>query len=84
MARQERLTMSFTGAIKRDDDRVRVEFATKRSSRIIQSNINVMKKILFAFSVISLAAALVYAAEELKTSATSTSEHRVMKPADLK
>jgi quercetin dioxygenase-like cupin family protein len=43
-----------------------------------------MKKILFVFSVISVAAALVYAAEESKTSATSTTEHRVMKPADLK
>ena len=43
-----------------------------------------MKKILFVFSVISVAAALVFAAEESKTSATSTTEHRVMKPADLK
>src|ERR1041384_4620537 len=43
-----------------------------------------MKKILFVFSVISTAAALAFAAEESKTTATSTTEHRVMKPADLK
>ena len=43
-----------------------------------------MKKILFLFSVISVAAALVFAAEESKTSATPTTEHRVMKAADLK
>jgi hypothetical protein len=43
-----------------------------------------MKKIFFVLSVIWVAAALVYAAEESKTSATSTTEHRVMRPADLK
>lgn len=43
-----------------------------------------MKKILFVFSVISVAAALAFATEESKTTATSTTEHRVMKPADLK
>jgi hypothetical protein len=43
-----------------------------------------MKKILFAFSIISVAAALAFATEESKTSAISTTEHRVMKPADLK
>jgi quercetin dioxygenase-like cupin family protein len=45
-----------------------------------------MKKILISCSVIIAAAALVLAAEENKTetSATSTSEHRVMKPSDLK
>ena len=43
-----------------------------------------MKKIFFAFSVISVAAALVFAAEESKTTGTSTTEHRVMKPSDLK
>jgi quercetin dioxygenase-like cupin family protein len=46
-----------------------------------------MKKILFAFSVISVAAAFAFATEESKeskTTATSTTEHRVMKPADLK
>jgi quercetin dioxygenase-like cupin family protein len=45
-----------------------------------------MKKIVISCSVIIAAAALVLAAEENKTetSATSTSEHRVMKPSDLK
>jgi quercetin dioxygenase-like cupin family protein len=43
-----------------------------------------MKKILFVFSVISTAAALAFAAEESKTTATSATEHRVTKPADLK
>lgn len=43
-----------------------------------------MKKIFFAFSVVSAAAALVFAAEESKSTATSTTEHRVTKPSDLK
>jgi quercetin dioxygenase-like cupin family protein len=43
-----------------------------------------MKKIVFAFSVISVAAALIFAAEESKTTAPSTTGHRVMKPSDLK
>jgi hypothetical protein len=43
-----------------------------------------MRKIFFAFSLASVAAALVFAAEESKSTATSTTEHRVMKPADLK
>jgi quercetin dioxygenase-like cupin family protein len=45
-----------------------------------------MKKILISCSVIIAAVALVLAAEENKpeTSATSTSEHQVMKPSDLK
>jgi uncharacterized protein DUF4437 len=43
-----------------------------------------MKKIFFAFSVISVAAALLFAAEESKDTATSATEHRVMKPSDLK
>lgn len=43
-----------------------------------------MKKILFAFSVISGVAALAFATEESKTTATSTTEHQVVKPADLK
>jgi quercetin dioxygenase-like cupin family protein len=46
--------------------------------------VNTMKKILFAISVISVAAAFVFATEESKTSATSSTEHRATKPADLK
>jgi anti-sigma factor ChrR (cupin superfamily) len=42
-----------------------------------------MKKIFFVFSVVSVAAALVFAAEESKTTATSITDHRVMKPSDL-
>ncbi|PYJ24903.1 MAG: hypothetical protein DME91_06695 [Verrucomicrobia bacterium] len=43
-----------------------------------------MKKIFFAFGIISVAAALVFAAEESQSTATSATEHRVTKPSDLK
>ena len=43
-----------------------------------------MKKIFFVFSVVSVAAALVFAAEESQSTATSATEHRVTKPSDLK
>ena len=43
-----------------------------------------MKTIFFAFGIISVAAALVFAAEESQSTATSATEHRVTKPSDLK
>ena len=43
-----------------------------------------MKTIFFAFSIISVAAALVFAAGEAQSTATSATEHRVTKPSDLK
>jgi len=43
-----------------------------------------MKTIFFAFGIISVAAVLVFAAEESQSTATSATEHRVTKPSDLK
>ncbi|PYJ47665.1 MAG: hypothetical protein DME85_04290 [Verrucomicrobia bacterium] len=43
-----------------------------------------MKTIFFAFGIISVAAALVFAAGEAQSTATSATEHRVTKPSDLK